>query len=173
MNAETMNTAPPGLATLRQQAGTWWQARTSRERQAVLLVALVIGLFVIWSLLVQPALRTAREAPEQLDRLEAQYQQMQRIAGEASALRGATRVSPTQASAALKAATDRLGNNARLTLQGDRATLTITGGISTDALRAWLNEARSGARARPIDAQLQRGPTGYTGSIGLTLGSTL
>jgi len=169
MNANAMN-ASPGLASLRQQARTWWQVRTPRERQAVLVVALVIGLFVVWSLLIQPALRTVREAPEQLDRLEAQYQQMQRVASEASTLRSATRVSTTQAGAALKAATDRLGSNARLMLQGDRATLTITGGVSSEALRAWLTEARSGARARPIDVQLQRGPSGYTGSLGLTLG---
>jgi general secretion pathway protein M len=171
VNAETMS-ASPGLASLRQQANTWWRARTPRERQAVIVVAFVIGLFALWSLLVQPALRTAREAPAQLDMLDAQYQQMQRIAGEATALRGATRVSTTQAAAALKAATDRLGANARLTLQGDRATLTITGGVSAEALRAWLVEARSGARARPIDAQLQRGPTGYSGSLGLTLGGS-
>ena len=169
MNTETMG-ASPGLATLRQQAGTWWHARTSRERQAVIVVALVLGLFAVWSLFVQPALRTAREAPAQLDLLEAQYQQMQRIANEATTLRGATRVSPTQAAAALKAATDRLGANARLTMQGDRATLTLTSGVSVEALRAWLGEARSGARARPIDAQLQRSPTGYSGSLSLTLG---
>ena len=169
MNTETM-TPSPGLTSLRQQAATWWQARTARERQAVVVVALVLGLFVVWSLFVQPALRTLREAPLQLDRLDAQYQQMQRIAGEAVTLRGATRVSPTQAAAALKAATDRLGANARLSMQGDRATLTLTGGVSAEALRAWLNEARSGARARPIDAQLQRGPAGYSGSLGLTLG---
>ncbi len=171
MNTEAM-AASPGLATLRQQARTWWLARTPRERQAVIVVALVIGLFALWSLFVQPALRTVNGAPVLLDRLDAQYQQMQRIANEATALRGATRVSPTQAAAALKAATDRLGANARLTLQGDRATLTLSGGVSAEALRAWLNEARSGARARPIDAQLQRGPSGYTGSLGLTLGGT-
>ena len=168
MNAETMN-ATPAMATLRQQAGTWWVARTQRERQAVVVVALVLGLFAIWSLLVQPALRTAREAPEQLDRLEAQYQQMQRVAAESVALRGAARVSPTQAVSALKAATDRLGGNARLALQGDRATLTLTG-VSPDALRAWLLEARSGARARPVEAQLQRGASGYNGTLTMTFG---
>ena len=162
----------PGLASLRQQANAWWQTRAPRERQAIVVVAIVVGLFVVWSLFVQPALRIATEAPAQIDQLDAQYQQMQRIAAEATTLRGATRVSPTQAAAALKAATDRLGANARLTQQGERATLTLTGGVSAEALRAWLNEARSGARARPVDAQLQRGPTGYTGSVSLTLGGT-
>jgi general secretion pathway protein M len=86
-------------------------------------------------------------------------------------LRSATRVAPTQAAAALKAATDRLGTNARLAMQGDRATLTLVDGVSPDALQAWLGEVRSGARARPVDAQLQRGPNGYSGTLGVTLGS--
>ncbi len=158
------------MATLRQQAGTWWQARTPRERQAVVVVAIVVALFFIWTLLVQPALNTVTKAPAQLDQLDAQYQQMQRIATESTALRAAPRVSPAQAAQALKAATDRLGERGRLVMQGDRATLTLNTGVSPEALRAWLNEARSGARARPVEAQLQRGPLGYTGTIGVALG---
>ena len=166
MNAEALSARG---GSLRQQAEGWWRGRTPRERQAVIVVALVVVLFAIWGVFVQPALRTTREAPLQLDRLDAQYQQMQRVASEATALRGASRVSPTQATAALKAATDRLGANAKLALQGDRATLTLNG-INAEALRAWLNEARSGARARPTDAQLTRGTSGYSGTIGLTIG---
>jgi general secretion pathway protein M len=47
--------------------------------------------------------------------------------------------------------------------------LTLSG-VTGDALRSWLGEARSAARARPIDAQLQRGAEGYTGSIVVGLG---
>lgn len=169
MNANRM-TSSPALASLRQQAGTWWRVRTPRERQAVAAVVTVLLLFAVWSLLVQPALRTVGEAPAQLDRLDAQYQQMQRIATESTALRAAPRVSPSQAAQALKAATERLGERGKLVLMGDRATLTLTTGVNPEALLAWLNEARSGARARPVEAQLQRGPLGYTGSIGVTLG---
>ena len=162
-------TPSPAVATLRQQAGTWWRARTPRERQAVAVVVLVLALFAAWSVLVQPALRTLREAPAQLDQLDARYQQMQRIAAESAALRGTPRVAPGQAAQALRAATDRLGAQGKLLLQGDRATLTLTG-VDPEALRNWLSEARSGARARPVEAQLQRGPTGYSGTLGLTLG---
>lgn len=172
MSAGSM-TSSPAMASLRQQAGHWWQARTPRERQAIAAVAIVLAAFVVWSLLVQPALNTTRNAPAQLDQLDAQYQQMQRIAGESTALRAAPRVGPTQAAQALKAATDRLGDRARLTLQGERATLALVAGVNPEALRAWLNEARSGARARPVEAQLQRGPLGYTGTISVTLGSSL
>ncbi len=159
----------PQLASLSQQAATWWQARTSRERQAVIVVGSLVLLFAVWSVLAQPALRTVREAPAQLDLLDAQYQQMQRIAAESAGLRNAPRVSPAQAAAALKSATDRLGDRARLTLLGDRATLTLNG-VSPEALRAWLNEARSGARARPTEAQLTRSPTGFSGTLGVALG---
>lgn len=159
---------PSALTSLRQQADAWWRTRGGRERQAVALVAFVLGVFVVWSVLVQPALRSVRAAPEQLDRLEAQMQQVQRVAAESTALRAAAPVSAAQAGIALKAASDRLGDGARLTLQGDRATLTFTG-TSPDALRAWLLEARSGARARPVEAQLQRGAAGYSGTISVTL----
>jgi len=171
MNVQGIGGGSPAWASLRQQATAWWQGRTPRERQAVLVVAAVLGVFVVWSLLVQPALRTAREAPAQLDRLDAQVQQMQRIAAESVVLRSAPKVSPAQAGAALQAATDRLGDRARLSLPGDRAILTLTG-VDPDALRAWLTEARSGARARPIEAQLQRGPAGFSGTLAVTLGGT-
>ena len=42
-------------------------------------------------------------------------------------------------------------------------------GIAGAALQAWLIEVRSAARARPIQAQVQRGPKGYDGSITLDL----
>jgi general secretion pathway protein M len=160
----------PALAALRQQADAWWRSRAKRERQAVVLVAAVIGLLIVWSLFVQPAWRTAREAPAQLDALEAQLQQMQRVAAESRGLRSTAPVGSAQAGIALKAASDRLGDKARLNLQNDRAILTLTGGVTPEALRAWLSEARAGARARPIEAQLQRGPNGYTGTLTVSFG---
>ena len=169
MSVGTLTSASPALVTLRQQAGGWWLARSSRERQAIAIVAIVLVLFVVWSLLVQPALRTVRAAPAQLDQLDAQYQQMQRIAAESTALRAAPRVSTNQAALALRAATERLGEHGKLLLQGERATLTLTN-ANPEALRAWLVEARSGARARPVEAQLQRGPAGYSGTLAVTLG---
>lgn len=161
-------TLSPALATLRQQADAWWRSRARRERQALGAVAVVLGVFAVWSALVQPALRSVRAAPEQLDRLEAQLQQVQRVAAESTALRAIAPVAATQAGIALKSAADRLGDRGRLTLQGDRATLTLTG-VSAEALRAFLLEARNGARARPVDAQLQRGPQGYNGTLSVAL----
>jgi len=78
-------------------------------------------------------------------------------------------VNPAQAMTALKAASGRLGDKAKLSVQGERAVLTLTG-VGTEQLRGWLAEARSGARARPVEASLTRGPVGYSGSIVVAIG---
>jgi general secretion pathway protein M len=103
--------------------------------------------------------------------LQAQQQRMRALATEASELRAAPVLAIEQSSQALKAASDRLGKNGRLSLQGDRAVLTLTG-ASSEQLREWLAEARSGARAQPVEAQLSRTAQGYSGSIVLALGGT-
>jgi general secretion pathway protein M len=40
---------------------------------------------------------------------------------------------------------------------------------SSEGLRAWLSEARSAARVRPVEMQLQRSPQGYSGSLTVQL----
>ena len=69
-----------------------------------------------------------------------------------------------QSQSALKAATDALGPAARLVLGGDRATITFTNATGTQ-VRDWLAEVRSAARVRPIEANLTRGPQGYSGTV--------
>jgi general secretion pathway protein M len=71
--------------------------------------------------------------------------------------------------AALQAATARLGTAGRLTMQGDRAVLNLNG-VGTSALRDWLAEARTGARARPVEANLSRTAKGYTGTLVVAVG---
>lgn len=163
------DTLPPAVAKAGQQAGRLWASRTLRERQAIAVGAVALLALVIWLVLVQPALRTLRDAPLELDRLDAQLQQMQLAAGEAQALRGTPPVSTEQVAAALRAASERLGPGARLAIQGERATVTMTN-VGTEALRAWLTEVRSGARARPLEAQLVKAANGYSGTITLVLG---
>lgn len=147
-----------------------WRALSPRDRRAALLAGGALGLLLVWLLLVQPAWRSLRDAPTQIDRLDAQLQQMQQLANESRELRGTTPLPSAQSVAALQAATTRLGERARIVVAADRATLTLTG-VTGDQLRDWLFEARSGARARPVEAQLTRGPGGYSGSLVVTIGS--
>jgi len=167
MNAMTL---PPALSGLRAQAKARWRSFAPRERLALALGGGLLAVFIAWSLLVAPAWREARAAPVALDRLETQLQQMQRLAADARAAQGAVPVSAGQAVESLKLATERLGGRGVMAFQGERATLTLTG-VSGEALRDWLGEARSAARARAVEAQLGRGPDGYSGVIVVTLGA--
>jgi general secretion pathway protein M len=160
---------PPALNDARQQAGRFWQSRAPRERQLIVAMLAAVAILFVWLVLIQPALRTLRDAPLELDRLDQQMQLMQLAAGEMQSLRSASPVPTEQASTALRAATSQLGSSAKLAIQGDRAVLTFTG-IQGDALRGWLGEARSAARARPLEAQLVKAAAGYSGSITVSLG---
>lgn len=163
---------PPALRVLRTEALARWNKFPPRERRLLAITGGVLGFGIAWAIAVQPALRTLRETPKQLEALDLQLQQMQRLAGETQTLRAAPQVSPSQAEAALRGATERLGTGARLNVQGDRVTVTLNG-VPGEALAAWLGEARSAARARVLEAQLSRASGeagGYSGTVVLALG---
>lgn len=145
-----------------------WQALGARERRLVTVMAWILGLALLWLVAVAPAWRVVAAAPARLDALDAQLLQMQRLAGEARNLRGAPTVGSVQAQAAVKGATDALAGVARLTLGGDRASVVFTN-VSGAQLREWLAEVRGAGRARAVEANLTRGPQGYSGTIVLSL----
>jgi general secretion pathway protein M len=156
---------------LRAVIAARWAALAPRERRGLVIAGLAVAVLLVWWLLVAPPLRTLRETPAQLDRLEVQLQQLQRVAAEARELKAASPVTTAQSATALKAAAERLGDKAKLTVQGDRATLTLNN-ASAEAITAWLGEARSAARARPLEAQLTRGSAGYSGTVVVQVGGS-
>lgn len=159
------------LGNARTSARAWWDGLGTRERRLLLVGGGVLAAFLLWSLAVAPAWRTLRSAPAQLAAAEAQVQRMQALATEAASLRAVAPVPMAQAQAALTAATGRLGEAARLSLQGERAVVTLKG-IGSDQLAAWLGEARAGARARVVEASLRQTQPGlYDGSLTLALGA--
>ena len=62
---------------------TRWAALPARERRLLLIAGSALLALIVWLAAIQPAWRTLRAAPAQLDTLEAQWQGMQRLAGEA------------------------------------------------------------------------------------------
>lgn len=163
-NAEAAASAP------RAAAQAWWRGLAARERRLLAVGGTVLLLGLLWALAVQPAWRTLQRAPAELEALDAQLQGMRALASEAEQLRATPPVSSEQAAAVLKSAVERLGAKAKLSLQGDRAVLTLTA-LEPGALTSWLAEVRSGARARPLEANLTRAGAGYTGTLVLGLGS--
>ncbi len=151
-------------------ARAWWRALAARERRLLVVGGAVLLLGLLWWVLVQPAWRTLQRAPAELEVLDTQLQNMRAQAAEAEQLRATPVVTPEQAAAVLKGAAERLGAKAKLSLQGERAVLTLTA-LEPGALNSWLAEVRSGARARPLEANLTRAGTGYTGTLVLGLGA--
>lgn len=157
------------LEALRAQWQSTWSAMAPRERQLLSVAAALAMLTLVVMVGVRPAVKSLAQTPAQLRELDAQLDQMRREAEEARVLKQRPPVPPVQAEAALKAATERLGDGARLMTQGDRATVNLTG-VSGKALASWLDEVRSGARARPVEAALQQSAVGvYNGTITLAL----
>lgn len=161
MNAATQ----AQLAVLRAR----WAGLAPRERQLLLAAGAALAALLLWLLLLGPAISVLRSAPARIQAQAVELATMRQLAEEAKTLKSASPVGGPEATAALKAATTRLGDHATLTVAGGRATLALQG-VAPDALQAWLAEARAGARARPIEAQLQHTPTGWQGQLVLGLG---
>lgn len=154
------------LKDLQRQIAAWWSARALRERLGLGLALLVLAGYF----LAVPAWRTLKTVPAQIEALDRQTQEMQALAAEAGALRAMPPIAPEQARATLAAAASRLGERAALTMQADRALLTVRG-MAGDQLVAWLTEVRLTARAKPVDSQLTRNAQGgYDGTVVFAFG---
>jgi len=158
------------LSDTRNQLLARYARLDARERQMVVIIAAAVTFLVVWFALVRPAMNTLESAPALRAQADAQLLQMQAIANEAKQLRALPPVPSTVAEQVLKSATDELGGKAKLSVQGDRATLSVTG-INGEELRKWLLQARGGARARPIEANLMRAGDGYNGTLVVSIGS--
>jgi len=155
----------------RQALQQRWQTLAERERVLLVVGGTVLGLALLWWVGLAPAWRSVRAAPQKIEALDLQLQDMQGLAAEAKALRAMPPMPAAQAQAALTAAAQRLGDKARLSLQGERAVLQLSH-LSGEQLAAWLAEVRISARVRAVEAQLTRTPQGdYTGSLVLALGA--
>ena len=158
------------ITDTRDQLQARYAKLDARERQMVVVIAGLLAFLAVWLILVRPAWKTLDEAPAQRALADAQLLQMQAISNEAKQLRALPPVPQSVAEQVLKSATDDLGGKAKLSVQGDRATLSVTG-INGEELRKWLLQARGGARARPVEATLTRAGEGYNGTVVVSIGS--
>lgn len=154
---------------------THWSGLAPREQMLVLAAATVVGLALLWWLLLAPALKTLRDAPSRHAALDAQLQRMHALQAEALQLKDAPRAQAGEALRTLRGTlSQQLGVGAQLAVAGDRATITLKG-VPAEALAHWLAQARSGARAVPLEARLVRtsgateAPARWDGTLVLAL----
>ena len=141
----------------------WAQSSAREQRLAHLALGLVV-LALAWFVVLSPALRTLQTAKVQGPVLQAQLQDMLRLQAQAQALQAQPIVPVGDARALLEAALPALGPAARLSVAGDRATVTLEGS-SPDALAQWLMQVRLNAHARPLELHLTQNQGLWTGLV--------
>ena len=147
-----------------------WNGLAPREKAWVAAAIAVVAAAIVWFVAVGPALTTLRTAETQHRALDAQLQQMRGLQQQAQALQSQPKVSHEEALRQLEVSVrERLGQNARSQVSGERVTITLAG-TAPVALAQWLTQVRVNARALPSEARLSRNPAGlWEGTVVLTL----
>ena len=159
------------LSLFAQRGSAFWRARTANERRGMIAASILLGLALLWSVALGPALGTLRSAESQHRELDSRLQTMRALAAEAARLQALPRVSADDGRRALQASvTQHLGSTTQLTVAGERATITLKN-VPGEALAQWLVQARNNARAIPVDARLSLNParTAWDGSVVLAM----
>lgn len=147
-----------------------WAGMSPRERRMLQVAGLVLFLALCWLIAVRPALRTLREAPVQRAAQEQQLARMRQWQAEARPLQQQSRISASESQHVLQEVSDRLLGPQSLTLQGTQAQARLQN-VKPEALAQWLQQVRTLARAVPQQAQIERTPTGWNGTVVLRLPS--
>lgn len=148
----------------------YWERLAVREKVMVAAAAIVVAALLVWLIALRPAFAVLRSAEPQHRALDAQLQQMLGLQQQAKALQAQPKLGHDEALRLLELSLrQRLGTSARLTVAGERATITLAG-TPADALARWLTQARVDARALPGEARLSRNAGGlWEGTLVLSL----
>lgn len=142
-------------APLRASLIAAWAQRSARERQLLSLAAVVLALAAVWRIALAPALQTWHEAPARQAALDRQSAQMRQLKAQAQSLKKPSAISRADAVQWLERNLSGLGADAKLSLQGERATVSLQA-APADGLAPWLQQAREHAQALPVQAQLRQ-----------------
>ena len=140
-----------------------WLDLSGRERAGLSLALGLLTLALVWSVGVEPAWRQWQQGQARTLALQTQWQGMQALQTQASALSAQSRVRPEEAVRLLQTSLSSLGPGAVMTVNGDLATVQIKA-ASAAAVSQWLAQARVQAQALPVQARLGRSTA--SGTIG-------
>ena len=149
---------------------TRWAQVSPREQRLVRGALALLLLALLWFVAVRPALATLRSAQSQGPQLRAQLQDMLQLQAQAQVLQAQPAAQTQDSKSLLEAALPTLGDTARMSITGDRASVTLEDS-SADALAQWLTQARLNARARPLELHLTQSQGIWKGRIVLQLPS--
>ena len=167
MSTNIQTTIRAAIAPVR----TRWAQISPREQRLVRAALALLALALVWFVALRPAIATLRTAQIQGPQLRAQLQDMLQLQAQAQMLQAQPAAQTQDSKSMLEAALPTLGTTARMSLTGDRATVTLDGS-SADDLAQWLTQARLNAHARPLELHLTQSEGLWKGSIVLQMPST-
>lgn len=147
----------------------WWRLRAPREQTLLAASLALVLLALLWMLALAPALKTLRQHDARVTSLQTELARMQALEVQARQLQATSAPGGDSAQQALQTQTSSLlGKQAELSLRLGGANATLRA-VSPLALGRWLAAIRTEARAKVVQARLQRTPEGWSGSIQLSL----
>jgi general secretion pathway protein M len=145
------STWKPALGALKQI----WAQRSPREQKLLRVSAVAFLLLALWRLTLAPAWQTWQEAPARQAHLDSQNQTMWQLKAQAQDLQKPKSMTRSESLQWLQTNVDDLGPGAKVSLQGERAVLSLDA-APAEALAYWISSAREHALAVPVQAQLQQ-----------------
>lgn len=150
-----------------------WHSLATRERRLILGAAVFIGVALVWGLSIAPSFKMLNTADSQMGVLDTQLQTMQSMQQQAQAIQQRPPLAYDDAVKALTTATtQKLGSSAQISVQGDKAMVTLQA-VPSDTLAQWMEQVRLNARSTPMEAHLTRVSTAagvaWSGSLAMRL----
>lgn len=149
--------ASAALAPLRAR----WALMSPRERYLSTLAASAVAILLVWAIALAPALKSLQKSQAQRLVLDGQLQQMLALQAEARQLAAQPKIGREAALRALRESVAALGAGAQMQSSGERAIVTLQG-VPAATVAAWLGQARTDARAIPVEMRLVRSPVRTT-----------
>lgn len=151
--------AQVALAPLRAR----WALMSPRERYLSTLAASAVGILLVWAVALAPALKSLQKSQAQRLVLDSQMQQMLALQAEARQLAAQPKIGRDAALRGLRESVAALGTGAQMQSSGERAIVTLQN-VPAATVAAWLGQARTDARAIPVEVRLVRSPVRTAGA---------
>jgi len=132
-----------------------WEQRNPREKLLLITGSALVVLAALWGVGLSPAIQTWREAPVRQAQLDAQSQKMLQLTAQVQGLKNTKTITRSDAVQWLEKSLAELGPDAKISVEGDRATLRLVA-ATPQALSNWIGMARELAMSLPVQAQLKQ-----------------
>ena len=148
----------------------YWLRASAREQVALRIAATLLVMALVWWVGLQPALKTLKNTRTQAPVVRAQYEQMLQLQAQAAAMRAQVQQPVSDPKAALQDSISALEKNARVSLAGERATVSFKQARPAD-LALWLEQVRLKAHSSVLEMHISQAAGLWSGSVVVQLPS--